>query len=85
MPEDKSVRSEPLGDRDERIDQQNAAGMDNIDGGGEFPDADTGPDRAAGAPGPEMVGHREHGRGQFSDDQPAVGGLVDAEGDDAEE
>ena len=71
MPEDKSVRSGPLGDRDERIDQQSGAGKDNIDGGGEFPDADTGPDRDAGAPGPEVVGHREHGHGQFNDAQEA--------------
>ena len=81
MPEDKSVRSEPLGDRDERVDQQNV-GPDNELGGGEFPDADTGPDRAAGAPGPELVGHREHGKGQFNEHQPAVGGLVEAEADE---
>jgi len=73
MPEDKSVRSEPLGDRDERIDQQNMAGKDNINGGGEFPDPDTPPDERAGAPGPELVGHREHGKGQFNDAQPDVG------------
>ncbi|HEU4546893.1 MAG TPA: hypothetical protein VFR88_11430 [Microlunatus sp.] len=24
--------------------------------------------------GPELVGHREHGKGQFNDDQPPVGG-----------
>jgi len=73
MPEEKSVRSEPLGDRDERVDQQNGAGKDNILGGGEFPDPETEPDEGAGAPGPELVGHREHGQGQFNDVQPDVG------------
>ena len=69
MPQEKSVRSEPLGDDERRIDQQNGAGKDNINGGGEFPDADMPPDRDAGAPGPEIVGHREHGKGQFNDAQ----------------
>ena len=69
MAEDKSVQSEPLGDRDERYDQQQAGGMDNITGGGEFPDPDTPPDRAAGAPGPELVETHEHGQGQFNEAQ----------------
>ena len=79
MPEEKSVRSEPLGDDGEVVEQQNGAGMDNIRGGGEFPDADTPPDRDAGAPGPELVGHREHNQGQFNDVQPDVGGVPDAD------
>ena len=54
--------------------EQEPVGKDNVQGGGEFPDADTPPDREAGAPGPEMVGHREHGKGQLNDDQPPVGG-----------
>ncbi|HYD10741.1 MAG TPA: hypothetical protein VEA78_11610 [Acidimicrobiales bacterium] len=78
MPDEKSVRSEPLGDRDEQVDQQNV-GVDNELGGGEFPDPETSPDRDAGAPGPEMVGHREHGQGQFNEHQPDVGGPTDAE------
>jgi len=82
MPEEKSVRSEPLGDDGERVEQQNMAGMDNIDGGGEFPDPDTPPDEAAGAPG-DLVPHRQHGQGQFNDVQPAVGAAPEGAQEDS--
>jgi hypothetical protein len=43
----------------------------SADVGDEFPDPDTPPDLAAGAPGPDVAGHREHGQGQFNAAQAA--------------
>jgi hypothetical protein len=81
-PVEKMYESEPLGDDGRRVDQESWAGMDNISGGGEFPDPDTGPDRDAGAPGPEMVGHREHSKGQFNEHQPSVGAVPEDQQED---
>lgn len=72
-PVDEMVESAEIGPGDQRYDQENGAGVDNIDGGGEYPDPDTPPAYDAGAPGPELVGHQEHGKGQFNEVQPAVG------------
>ena len=54
----------PLGEDDEVVAQQNV-GVDNMRGGGEWPDPDAPPSESA--PGPELAPHREGGKGQFAE------------------
>jgi len=58
----RETRTTPLGEDDEVIVQQNV-GVDNMEGGGEWPDPDTPPSESA--PGPDLAPHRDTGRGQF--------------------
>ena len=64
MPEDvpQETRTTPLGEDDDVVVQQNV-GVDNMQGGGEWPDPDAPPSESA--PGPELAGHRSGGKGQF--------------------
>ena len=58
------TRTTPLGEDDEVVAQQNV-GVDNMAGGGEWPDPDTPP--SASAPGPQLAPHRTGGKGQFGE------------------
>lgn len=46
QPQEEDVESEPLGDDEETIAQQNV-GLTNMEGGGEWPDPDTPPSQSA--------------------------------------
>lgn len=61
VPPDASTRSEPLGDEDVVLEQQNV-GPDDTRGGGEFPDPDTPPSGMAPADGSPA-----RGQGQFDE------------------
>lgn len=74
---DEMVESEPLGDDDERVDQQNVGPESR--GGGEFPDPETPPSESA--PG-DLRPSPEAGHGQFqeaydlADDEVAAVGSI---------
>ena len=60
----RETRTTPLGEDDEVLAQQNV-GVDNMAGGGEWPDPDAAPSESA--PGPELAPHRAGGKGQFGE------------------
>jgi hypothetical protein len=53
----KDVRSEPVGDDDDEVIAQQPVGVDNMEGGGEFPDPNTEP--RSSAPGTDPTLRRE--------------------------